>query len=217
MKQCPKCNSSCNDGDIICSNCGYLFNPMDSDNCPKDDTYAQNPEQNDVQINKQNQPPIANGQYNDVNSSNQQNGNNYKPTFPNEQNGNFEKQPFPGAPGQNPYYQGHENIDEPRTNGMSIASLVLGIIGVVMDCCYGFGLILGIIGLVLGILSNGQIKKSDGKEKGSGMAIAGIILSAIAILIGIIFIGYIIANRGEITQFMQKYMEYAQNQSSSSL
>ena len=29
MKQCPKCNCSCEDSDIICRNCGFLFSPGD--------------------------------------------------------------------------------------------------------------------------------------------------------------------------------------------
>lgn len=67
--------------------------------------------------------------------------------------------------------------------GLSIASLVLGIVSVIFSCCLWYiGLPCGIIGLVLGILS---MKK---KAPGKGMAIAGIILSAVALVLGIITI-----------------------------
>lgn len=67
-----------------------------------------------------------------------------------------------------------------ETNGKAVASLVLGILAMVF-VFFGwgaiFGILLGIIGLVLGI----NAKK--GTTVGSGMATAGIVLSIIAIAI----------------------------------
>ncbi|QSX05798.1 hypothetical protein JYG23_14205 [Sedimentibacter sp. zth1] len=67
---------------------------------------------------------------------------------------------------------------ENKSNGKAIASLVLGII----SCVFVFsgpasflGVILGIIGIILGV----QAKK----EEPSGMAIAGLVLSIIAVAI----------------------------------
>lgn len=64
-----------------------------------------------------------------------------------------------------------------QQKGLAIASLVLGIIGLLTSCCGG-GL-LGLIGLVLGIvaLTNKQSK---------GLCIGGIVVSSIAILITIL-------------------------------
>lgn len=70
---------------------------------------------------------------------------------------------------------------EQRNNGKSVASLVLGIIGVVVGFFGGWawiGAILGIIGLILGVLGK--------KEAPNGMATAGIVLSIIAIALGLI-------------------------------
>lgn len=65
--------------------------------------------------------------------------------------------------------------------GLSIASMVLGIISVVFCCCLWYIAIpAGIIGLILGIVG---IKKSS---EGHGMAIAGIITSSIAIILGLV-------------------------------
>jgi uncharacterized membrane protein len=90
---------------------------------------------------------------------------------------------------------------------MSIASLVLGIVGVVGDCCYGFGTIFGIVSLILGIISLQHIKKSGGEEKGEGFALAGIILGAVSIVLGVTIIIVVIVNRGQIAGMMQNYMQ----------
>lgn len=58
---------------------------------------------------------------------------------------------------------------------MAIASLILGIIGL-LSSCFLIGAIPAIISIVLGVIS---IKKGQGK----GMAIAGIVLSAISLVI----------------------------------
>lgn len=69
-------------------------------------------------------------------------------------------------------------------NGMAVASLILGIIGAIFSFIPVFGayvaIPLGIIGLILGIVAT----KKAGK---SGMTTAGIVLSIIAIALGVIF------------------------------
>lgn len=75
-----------------------------------------------------------------------------------------------------------------KPNGMSIASLVLGIVGIVVGCCSGlFGLILGIIGVVLGVLGN----KNNKTKFGTAALIVSIVAcgwSIISWIIGIIFL-----------------------------
>jgi len=63
----------------------------------------------------------------------------------------------------------------PRTSGLAITSLILGVLG----AC-GFT---AIIGLILGILALVQISKSEGRLKGQGLAIAGVIVSAVFLLL----------------------------------
>ncbi|MEU9012935.1 DUF4190 domain-containing protein [Streptomyces sp. NPDC048479] len=58
----------------------------------------------------------------------------------------------------------------PSVNGLSVASLVLGIV-----CC------LPPLGLVLGLIALSQIKRKG--ERGKGMAVAGIVLSSISTLL----------------------------------
>ena len=71
-------------------------------------------------------------------------------------------------------------------NGLAIASMVCGICAFV--CCG----IPGIVGLILGIIS--QRKSKSAGENGSGMALAGIICSSIAI--GIWVLGFILSING---------------------
>lgn len=70
---------------------------------------------------------------------------------------------------------------QPKTSALAITSLVLGILGL-FSC--GFT---ALIGLILGIIGFTKIKKSEGRLSGSGLAIAGIVVSAIFVLMLPIF------------------------------
>lgn len=80
------------------------------------------------------------------------------------------------------------------TDGMGIASMILGIVSIVICCCYGAGLLLAIPGLILGLVA----KKSPETGKRSGFAIAGIIISAISIGLNLMCLIYMIYNLVEI-------------------
>ncbi|MGN1147525.1 MAG: DUF4190 domain-containing protein [Lachnospiraceae bacterium] len=78
---------------------------------------------------------------------------------------------------------------ENKPNGMSIAALVLGIVGIVLGCCSGIvGVICGIVGLILGILGN---KKNKTKLGTAGIIVAAVAigLSIISWIIGIVMLG----------------------------
>jgi hypothetical protein len=81
----------------------------------------------------------------------------------------------PGAPG-----------GQPKTSGKAIASLVTGILALPGICCWPLGLVLGIVGIVLGVLSRKEIEGSQGQVKGAGLALAGLICGAVAIVIIVI-------------------------------
>jgi type IV pilus assembly protein PilA len=61
----------------------------------------------------------------------------------------------------------------PETSGKAVASLILGIINVFPLC---------IVAIVLGHISLSQIKKSAGRLKGEGLAIAGLILGYLGLV-----------------------------------
>lgn len=67
--------------------------------------------------------------------------------------------------------------------GMAVASMVLGIVGMLISCClYPITIILSIIGLILGAVA---IKKGPA---GKRMAVTGIVLSVISLAVAVLFI-----------------------------
>jgi Domain of unknown function (DUF4190) len=71
------------------------------------------------------------------------------------------------------------------TNGLAIASLVLGIVWV-----FGLGSILAVI---FGFVGRKQIRQSGGRQSGGGMAIAGIVLGFVGVVGLILWIVLVIA------------------------
>ncbi|MFF0473097.1 DUF4190 domain-containing protein [Streptomyces sp. NPDC004284] len=76
------------------------------------------------------------------------------------------------------------------SNGMGIASMVLGIIAAVGFCLYGLNIILGILALIFGII--GMKKAGRGEATNRGMALAGVILGSIGIVVGTVILGLIV-------------------------
>jgi len=76
----------------------------------------------------------------------------------------------------------------PKTSGHAIAGLLVGLGGL---CTCGVG---GIVGLVLSIVALKKIDASRGTLGGRGLAIAGIIASAVCILVGLVIgLGVLVA------------------------
>lgn len=78
-----------------------------------------------------------------------------------------------GYPGQ-PYMM--QPMGQPSTSGMAIAGFICSFL------CWPLGLIFSIIGY-------NQVKNSGGMKTGSGLAIAGIIISILGILFTIVRLG----------------------------
>ncbi|MFJ9825353.1 DUF4190 domain-containing protein [Streptomyces sp. NPDC101160] len=76
------------------------------------------------------------------------------------------------------------------SNGMGTASMVLGIIAVAGFCMWGFGVLLGILALIFGII--GLKKASRGEATNRGMAMAGVVLGSVGILISAVFLALMI-------------------------
>ena len=82
-------------------------------------------------------------------------------------------------------YAPYNQVGQPKTNGLAIAALVCG--------CAGFILFIpAVLGVIFGFISRSQIKQSNGRQKGDGMAIAGIIVGFawIALLVLLIAVGH---------------------------
>jgi hypothetical protein len=82
---------------------------------------------------------------------------------------------------------------QPRTDGMAIAALVIGIVAGVGIFCYGVpAIILGPIAIYLGRRAQRQIKASGGALTGNGLAMAGWIIGLVAAILGVIYLLFII-------------------------
>ena len=84
------------------------------------------------------------------------------------------------------YNQNMTNPQQPQQGkGLAIASMVLGIVSIVLCCCfYYLAFPCGILGLIFGII---VIKN---KRPGRGMAIAGIITSSVALVFAVLLIAF---------------------------
>src|SRR3954471_13397572 len=67
---------------------------------------------------------------------------------------------------------------EPQTDGKAIGSLVCGIASVTI-----FSIIAGIPAIILGHISRSEIRKSGGRLRGQGLALAGLIMGYISLAI----------------------------------
>jgi Domain of unknown function (DUF4190)/Protein of unknown function (DUF2510) len=81
-------------------------------------------------------------------------------------------------------------VQRQSTNGFAIASMVLGIVWI-----YWIG---SVLALVFGYMAKRQIKDSQGREGGDGMATAGIVLGwlGVAALVVVIALAIIVAATG---------------------
>jgi hypothetical protein len=91
-----------------------------------------------------------------------------------------------GHPGYAPY-----SYQRP-TNGKATAALWTGVASIVMTpICCGLG-VLGVVPLVLGVQARNEIHRGGGQQGGDGMALTGIILGAVAVLLSLVIIGFIV-------------------------
>lgn len=72
---------------------------------------------------------------------------------------------------------------QPQTNTKATGSLICGIISLVC-----FGVVLGAVAIVLGVMARNEITASGGAQKGEGMAVAGIITGAVGALLTVVWL-----------------------------
>lgn len=74
-----------------------------------------------------------------------------------------------------------------KTNATAVIALVVGLLGF---CFWGIG---GIVSIILGIVARREISRSEGREGGAGLALAGIVLGVLNVGSGVIAVGVAIA------------------------
>ncbi len=85
---------------------------------------------------------------------------------------------FTGVPYQEPVVI---NQLERKKDGLAVTSLVLGILGIVFSWCLVLPLIISLCGFIMGIVSLVRTRQH------SGLALAGVITSAIGLVLGFLF------------------------------
>tara|TARA_B100000029_G_scaffold516415_1_gene629648 strand:- start:4582 stop:4851 length:270 start_codon:yes stop_codon:yes gene_type:complete len=78
-------------------------------------------------------------------------------------------------------------MEEQKSQGMAVGSMVCGIVGLVLSFVI-WGIILGIIAVILGHIHNSNIKKQPDLYTGGGMAVAGLVTGYISIGLVLLFI-----------------------------
>lgn len=96
--------------------------------------------------------------------------------------------PYPGGypPPPPPYGDYYPGAPVAPRNGLGIAALVVAIIALVASFSIAGGVVLGIVAVILGFM--GRSRVSRGEANNGGVALAGIILGAVAIVVGLAFI-----------------------------
>ena len=91
------------------------------------------------------------------------------------------------------------------SNGMALASLILGILSIVMCCCGGFGVILGAVGIVLAILSRGREPMETNAKAGLCLSIGGIVLGIVVLILAFVTV----SSNGMYQRSMRSYEDYS--------
>ena len=99
----------------------------------------------------------------------------------------------PDVPAYGPSYGGPPPGYAPvlPTNTKATAALITGITTLVLSWCCGLG-VLGLVAVVLGMKGRSEVRQSQGTQTGEGLALAGIITGAIAVVIGLLVIALIV-------------------------
>lgn len=102
-----------------------------------------------------------------------------------------------------------ETTNVQPSHGMAVASLVLGILGVVfctLICCFYYvGIALSVIGLVLAVMA-----KKNGNDE--GICKAGLILSIIGVVFGVLWIILAIVGNQFSSDAVQQFKQWAEKQ-----
>ncbi len=89
-------------------------------------------------------------------------------------------------PGPGAYNWAMRQPDPPR-NEFGVASLILGVVGLI-TCWALIGTFFGIAAVVTGDIARGRVKRGDADNP--RIALAGMALGAVAIVAGLVAIGY---------------------------
>jgi hypothetical protein len=113
---------------------------------------------------------------------------------------------YPPPYGYSPYGYGQPPYGQPpATNGKAIAAMWTGIGALVLSLCCGAGLLAGPVAIVLGVKGRSEIRAGGDVQGGDGMALAGIVTGALAVLLSLAVITVLVI---AIVQGSNAYTDY---------
>jgi len=110
----------------------------------------------------------------------------YQPgTYP---QGAYQPGPYQGGypPPPMPYGEYYQAAPAAPKNGLGIAALVVAVIGLLGSFTIVFGILAGVVAVILGVIGRSRVK--SGAANNGGVALAGIVLGVIAIIVSLVFI-----------------------------
>jgi hypothetical protein len=108
----------------------------------------------------------------------------------------------PGYP-QQMNYGGYAPGQEAPSQGLSITSMILGIIAIPTMCANGLGILLAILAVIFGHVGHAQYKRQTGQA--NGMAIAGLVCGYISLGIVLIILIWVLAFVGSFSGAMRRF------------
>lgn len=105
---------------------------------------------------------------------------------------------------ENQFNQTSPTPPQPTPNGMSVASMILGIVSLVLLCCGGVGIPVGALGIMFALLSRRGRHMNTQAKIGFGLSIGGICTSILVLVIS--FVTFI--SSGQMTHLMEMIPNY---------
>jgi len=74
----------------------------------------------------------------------------------------------------------------PKTNSLALWGFIFGVISVTCGCCCCYGFPFNLLGIIFSTIGWTQIRASRGRETGTALAVAGLVLSLLSFVLGVV-------------------------------
>jgi len=76
-----------------------------------------------------------------------------------------------------------------RTNSLALMGMVMGVLSITCGCCC-YGMPFNLLGIVFSLVALAQIRNDPQSQEGSGLAIAGLVLSLLSLLMAVLLFAF---------------------------
>ena len=103
----------------------------------------------------------------------------------------------------NPNLDAAQPSGKPKSSGLALAAMIIGIASFPLLCLLGLGVLTGILAVVLGIIALVSINKNP-TQGGKGLAITGIVTGGIAVVLTPLLIAILLPSLGKARELSQR-------------